>query len=220
MQLRNWYEPKTKSYDYNIAMRTTLIVITVAAAMLVACSNKTSAPGAVSAQSSPAAKPADPVEQKLVDLAGANATDCGRLKTQAPDQTQKAGDCAMKAAKDKHPFYVAYDMPGLSIGIAGNSEGKLFSIQSEGSETSGAKPEVKSAPCPAELRIAQSGRVTCMTPGAGMGMGGNPHGGMGPASGENPHGGGIMNMPPLGTPNPHGKAQPSHPPASKTPPKQ
>ena len=37
----------------------------------------------------------------------------------------------MKAAKDKHAFYVAYDMPGLTVGVAGNSEGKLFSIQSE-----------------------------------------------------------------------------------------
>jgi hypothetical protein len=199
-------------------MRTSLIILTIAIASLVAC-NKSSAPASVSAKSGETAKSADPVQQKLQDVAGSNATDCGRVKAQAPELTQKAGDCAMKAAKDKHAFYVAYDMPGLTVGVAGNSDGKLFSIQSEQPEIAGAKAEVKSTACPADLRIAQSGRVTCMAPGTGMGAtGGNPHGGMPPATGENPHGG--ITMPNLGTSNPHGTAQSSHPPAGKTPPKQ
>ena len=201
-------------------MRTSLIILTIAIASLVAC-NKSSAPASVSAKSGETAKSTDPVQQKLQDLAGSNATDCGRVKSQAPDLTQKAGDCAMQAAKDKHAFYVAYDMPGLTVGVAGNSEGKLFSIQSEQTDNppTSAKAEVKSAPCPSDLRFAQSGRVTCMAPGTGMGTtGANPHGGMPPAAGENPHGG--ITMPNLGTSNPHGAAQPSHPPASKTPPKQ
>jgi hypothetical protein len=213
-------------------MRISLIVLTIAIVSLVAC-NKSSAPAAVSAKSGDIAKPADtaisgdatksadPVQQKVQDLAGANATDCGRVKSQAPDLTQKASDCAMKAAKDKQAFYVAYDMPGLTVGYAGNSQGKLFSVQAEQPENAGAKAEAKAVPCPSALRIAQSGRVTCMAPGTGMGTpgGANPHGGaMPPATGENPHG--AITMPNLGTSNPHGAAQPSHPPASKTPPKQ
>jgi hypothetical protein len=201
-------------------MRTSLIILTIAIASLVAC-NKSSAPASMSAKSGDTAKPADPVQQKLQDLAGPNATDCGRPHSQAPEQTQKSSDCAMQAAKDKHAFYVAYDMPGLTVGLAGNSEGKLFSVQLEQTDnpSTGAKAEVKGAPCPSDLRIAQSGRVTCMAPGTGMNAtGANPHGGMMPATGENPHGG--ITMPLLGTPNPHGAAQPSHPPASKTPPKQ
>ncbi len=187
-------------------MRTTLIVLTIAASLLAACSKKSS----VSAKSN------DPVTQKLQDLSGSGATDCGRT-SQSPDQIQKASDCAMSAAKDKRPFYVAYDMPGLTVGVAGNPEGKLFSVQAETPENAaGGKPQIQSAPCPAELRLAQSGRVTCMSPGS-MG-GGNPHGGMGAATGENPHGG-MMSMPPMGTSNPHGNTQPSHPPAGKTPPK-
>ena len=201
-------------------MRYSLIILTIAIASLVAC-NKSSTTASVSAKPADTAKSADPVQQKLQDLAGANATDCGRPQSQAPDQTQKAGDCAMKAAKDKHAFYVAYDMPGLTVGVAGNSEGKLFSVQAEQTDnpSTGAKAEVKGVPCPSDLRLAQSGRVTCMAPGTGMSAtGGNPHGGMPAATGENPHGG--ITMPNLGTPNPHGTAQPSHPPAGKTPPKQ
>jgi hypothetical protein len=208
-------------------MRTTLIFITVAIASLLVACNKNSPPSSVSAQSESTAKvqsnvAADPVQQKLMEAAGAHATDCGRLKSHAPDQMQTVGECAMNAAKQKKPFYVAYDMPGLSVGVAGNSEGKLFSIQSEQSEKPGSQAEVKAVPCPSELRVAQSGRVTCMAPGSAMGAiggGANPHGGMPPATGQSPHGG-MMDMPALGTSNPHGTPKPSHPPASTTPPKQ
>ena len=126
----------------------------------------------------------------------------------------------MQAAKAKKSFHVVYDMPGLTVGYAGNSQGKMFSVQAEQPENASAKAEVKTTPCPAELRVAQSGRVTCMALGAGMGTvgGANPHGGMLPSTGQNPHG--MISMPDLGTPNPHGTAQPSHPPAGKTPPKQ
>ena len=197
-------------------MRYSLIFLTIAIASLVACT-KSSTPASVSAKPAETAKPADPVQQKLLDLAGSNATDCGRIRSQAPDLTQKAGDCALQAAKGKHAFYVAYDMPGLTVGYAGNSDGKLFSVQLDQAENAGAKVEVKGAPCPSDLRIAQSGRVTCMAPGTGMNAGGNPHGGMMPAaSGENPHGG--ITMPNLGAPNPQGATKPSHPPAGKTQP--
>jgi hypothetical protein len=58
----------------------------------------------------------------------------------------------------------------------------------------------QSEPCPSQLRVAQSGRVTCFAPGT---MGPGTHGGMpmAPTGAENPHGG--MGLPPSGTPNPH-----------------
>lgn len=205
-------------------MRTCLIALALATSLLVACNKTTSAPSSVAAQAggnpaTPAdtAKSNDPVQQKLQETAGGGATDCGRVKTQSAEQIKPASDCAMNAAKDKQAFYVAYEMPGLTVGVAGNSQGKLFAIQSEGAQSPGAKTEVKSAPCPGELRLANSGRVTCMMPGSMGGTGASPHGGMPPASGENPHGGGgMMSMPNLG--GQQGAPASSHPPAKKTTP--
>jgi hypothetical protein len=180
--------------------KTSFALIVVAAAFFTGC-QKSSAPPASSASSN------DPVQRKLQELAGSGATDCGRFKTQAPAQIKPGSDCALQAAQSRRPFYVAYDMPGLTVGVAGNSEGKMFAVQMEppGAVQSGAAAEVKSAPCPAQLRMAESGRVTCMTPGSmGMGTsGGTPHGGMmmPPTAGASPHGG--MGAPPPGTPNPH-----------------
>ncbi|MBZ5568063.1 MAG: hypothetical protein LAN64_09460 [Acidobacteriia bacterium] len=206
-------------------MRNALVIVAVAASLL-SCSKSSTPPTAsasaptAAAPSTDSAKSADPVSQKVEELAGSGAGDCGHVRSQAQEQTQKASDCAMQAAKAKKSFHVVYDMPGLTVGYAGNSQGKMFSVQAEQPENASAKAEVKTTPCPAELRVAQSGRVTCMALGAGMGTvgGANPHGGMLPSTGQNPHGG--ISMPDLGTPNPHGTAQPSHPPAGKTPPKQ
>ncbi len=151
------------------------------------------APAPAPTPSVPASASASDVQPKLQELAGKGATNCGDVKSLSADEVQKASDCAMQAAKAKKPFLVSYDMPGLSVGVAGNAEGKLFTAQSE--EESGKPATPKSQPCPAELRIAQSGRVTCM-----------PAGSMGVASGSaNPHAGGMGAVAP-GTPNPHGAA--------------
>jgi hypothetical protein len=188
-----------------------LLVLVTTAAFLTGCQKSSAPSSTVSAQ----AKSGDAVQQKMQELAGSGATDCGRVKSQSPDEVKPASDCALEAAKNKRAFYVAYDLPGMTVGTAGNSEGKLFGVQMEQPE--GGQPataEVRSMPCPAELRVAQSGRVTCSTPGS-MGMGG-----MGGAS---PHGGG-MSMPPEGTQSPHrgtkpagdGKSKPSQaPPPTK-----
>lgn len=177
-----------------------------------------------SAPSSTSSKPAaDPVEQKLRDLAGTNATNCGRVGMGA--DLKPLADCAMQASGAKKPFYVAYDMPGLTVAVAGAPDGKLYSVQAQSAAGPGdaskaapaAPSQVASAECPAALRLAQSGRVTCASPGTmGMPSGANPHGGMTmpPAMGENPHGGG-MTVPPPGTPNPHGGNTPSGPPPMK-----
>ena len=179
-----------------------VLALLIIALLLVNC-DKTPAPPA-----SPAAS-GDPLQRKLQELAGSGATDCGRLKSQAPDQLDPAANCAMGAAKKKQAFYVAYELPGLTVALAGDSAGKLFSVQQEqaAGASSGSTSEVVSTPCPSELRVAQSGRVTCIPLGS---MGGNmmggtsPHGGtsMPPASGASPHGG--MSTPPAGAANPHG----------------
>jgi hypothetical protein len=184
-------------------MQRAFVGLLIVALSLVGC-NQSPAPSA----SSP--KSGDAVQQKLQALAGSGATDCGRLKSQTPEkpgQMESASACAMDAAKQKHAFYVVYELPGMIVALAGNSEGKLFSVQSQQPENApaGTVAELTTAPCPAELRIAQSGRVTCIAPGSfgGSSMGANPHGGMSmpPGGAATPHGG--MSMPPPGTPNPH-----------------
>ena len=164
-----------------------VLAFLIVALLLVNC-DKAPAPPASSSASG------DPLQRKLQEIAGGGATDCGRLKSQAPDQLEPAGNCAMAASKKKQAFYVAYEMPGLTVALVGDSTGKLFSVQQEQAEgaPSGSTSEVVAAPCASELRIAQSGRVTCIPPGS---MGGNMMGG------ASPHGG--MSMPP-GDASPHG----------------
>jgi hypothetical protein len=192
--------------------RTPIVLLLLAAAALTGCKNS-------AVPSSTSAAPADAVQKKLQELSGSGATDCGRFKSQTADQMKAASDCAVKAAQGKHAFYVAYDLPGLTVGVAGNGEGKLFALQAQQPDPAqpGAVADVKSAPCPSELRVAQSGRVTCVPVGSmGMDMGGSsPHGGGTPmpaAGGQSPHGGMI---PAPGTPNPHsgsgGKVPPKQP---------
>jgi len=176
-------------------------------AALVACDTGSKPPAASATSPSPAAATvAAPVPetasntsvpQKLADLSGSGAADCGQVKSLAGPDVQKASDCAMASAKAKKPFHVEYDMPGLAVGVAGNSSGKLFAVQSE--VDNGKPTDPKVTDCPAELRIAQSGRVTCMPPNSMGAMPGsaNPHA----TSGASPHGG--MSLPPAGTPNPH-----------------
>lgn len=144
---------------------------------LAAC-NKSPAPSASNAPS----KPPDAVELKLQEYAGSSATDCGRLDVHVPEiQSKNAADCAMQSSQGKRPFYVTYDMPGMTVGVAGNVEGKLFTVQAQGSPS----PSVTSGPCPSELRVASSGRVTCYAPGD-MGSLGAGHTAVPPGM-PNPH---------------------------------
>ena len=159
-------------------MKTSVFVLALTLSCLIAC-NKSSTPPA-STQSS--AKPPDAVEIKLQEYAGSSATDCGRLEVHAPEaQSKSASDCAMQSNQGKHPFYVTYDMPGMTVGVAGNAEGKLFTVQAQGSPS----PSVTSGACPSELRVASSGRVTCYAPGD-MGSLGAGHTAIPPGM-PNPH---------------------------------
>jgi hypothetical protein len=168
-------------------MRKPLLVALIAAVCLVGC-KKTSSPAAPS-------RPDDAVQLKLKELAGSGATDCGRLDVKAADQALTgASSCATKAAQDKHPFFVAYDMPGMSTGVAGNSQGKLFAVELQGAGTGA---QLSSGACPAEMRIAKSGRVTCFIPGT-MGLsptGADPHSGISMTPGGQPAQGGFLPQP-------------------------
>ena len=148
----------------------------------------------------PAANLDDPVDRKLVEVAGRGATNCGHLKAQIAADVDAAGKCVMQAAQQKKAFYVAYDLPGLTVGMAGNSDGKLFSLQTQSTETGA----VSAVPCPAELRIAPSGRVTCYAPGTfPMGSSSDMHGTLMtmPPTGVSPHQ--RRGVPPQEMPNPH-----------------
>lgn len=150
---------------------------------LTACNKPAGQSASPSPATSSAVKSPDAVQHKLQEYSGAGATDCGRLDVHTTDiQSKTVSDCAMQASQAKRPFYVAYDMPGMIVGVAGNSEGKLFSVRSEGQGSSAA---LSSGACPSQLRVAASGRVTCFEPGD-MGMMGGGHTAIPPGM-PNPH---------------------------------
>src|SRR5215831_8187271 len=102
-------------------MRIVPALLLIVCCSLTACNKSSNAPSSSSAASS---KPPDAVQQKLQDFAGSSATNCGRLDVKATaDQSKAASDCAMQASQNKRPFSIAYDMPGMTVGVAGNSEG-------------------------------------------------------------------------------------------------
>jgi hypothetical protein len=176
-----------------------LVFIAVSACFLTGC-NKSQSPNAAANTIIPAntAAPAisgdDPVQKKLQQLAGGTSTNCGVVKAVAGAEVDAASKCAMDSSKAKTSFYVEYQMPGMNIALAGNAQGKVYSVQSQ---EGGAG--LATADCPAELRVAQSGRVTCYPPGAfSMSGGGGSHA--------------TMAMPPIGGANPHGGTLPAgHP---------
>src|SRR5215469_1928155 len=163
-----------------------LLVALLAAVCLVGCNKSSTAA---------ASHPDDAVQLKLKELAGARASDCGRLDIKATnDALTGASSCATKSAQDKKPFYVAYDMPGMSTGVAGNSQGKLFAVELQGM---GPGAQLQSGPCPGEMRIAKSGRVTCFIPGT-MGLsptGADPHSGISMNPNGQPSSGGMLPQP-------------------------
>ena len=165
-------------------MKNSADVLILALACLSACS-KTTAPTA-SQNPASSTKVPDAVQQKLQDYSGATATDCGRLNVQASaGQSKTAADCAMQANQSKHSFYVVYEMPGMAIGVGGNAEGKLFTVQSQGT---GPYATLTSGDCPLQLRVASSGRVTCFAPGDVGSMGGSHAVGAILPGMQNPHG--------------------------------
>ena len=171
-------------------MRRILPVLFIAACVLSGC--KSSNPSSTTNANAP--NPNDPVEMKLADLAGSGAANCGRLKTQGTSEMDAASKCAMQAAQQKRPFYVAYDMPGMTVAVAGNADGKLYTLQSQAGGAG-----LVSDGCPAELRIAPSGRVTCYAPGTfPMGAGAGSHSNMTAPTGmggANPHAAGNQQNP-------------------------
>ncbi len=166
-------------------------------AVCVSSGCKSSSPSSTSATNAASAPNAnDAVAVKLSELAGSGATNCGRLKTQGSNEMDAASKCAIQAAQQKRSFYVAYDMPGMTVAVAGNADGKLYTLQSQAGGAG-----LVADTCPAELRVAPSGRVTCYAPGTfPMGPGAGSHNSMTmpPAMGANPHQQGAV-----GQPNPH-----------------
>jgi hypothetical protein len=182
-------------------MRRVLPSFLIAACVLTGCQSKPS-----TGSGNPSN---DPVENKLQELAGSGAKNCGHLKAQAPADLDATSKCALDASKAKAPFYVEYELPGMNVALAGNSQGKLFAVQSQ---TGG--EGLVSGDCPAELRVAPSGRVTCYAPGTfpmGGGAGSHSNLSMPPAMGAgSPHGG--ADALPAGHPKPRQDQKPQPPP--------
>jgi hypothetical protein len=188
---------RTWIYNHRV-MKNFLVLLIVVVGCLIGC-NKSAGPVPSSGSDASSQHSTDAVQQKLQEYSGAAATDCGRLDVHATaDQSKTAADCATQASQSKHPFYVAYDMPGMAIGVAGNSDGKLFNVQSQGS---GAPATLTSGDCPSQLRVASSGRVTCFAPGDMGSMGAGHAAGAIPPGMANPHAAGAA--------NPHGTSSTS-----------
>ena len=186
-------------------MNKALPLFLIAACLLTGCNKSKSS--ATSANSGGAAVSSDdPVQKKLQELAGSGAKNCGVLKSQATAEMDAAGKCAVEASKTKTPFYVEYQLPGMNVAVAGNSAGKLYSVQSQ---EGGAG--LASSDCPAELRVAPSGRVTCYAPGTfpmGAGAGSHTNMSMPPVMGTSGAPSAVM----PGHPNPHQDQKPQPPP--------
>ena len=179
--------------NFGVILLILLVVVMVAVFLLTAkkSAGPVAAPsmGSSSAASSPSSP--DAVQLKLQEYSGPAATDCGRLSVHATaDQSKTAADCAMQANQSKHAFYVAYDMPGMAVGVAGNADGKLFTVQSQGT---GPSTALTSGDCPSQLRIASSGRITCFAPGDMGSMGPGHNAGAVPPGMANPHAAGTAN---------------------------
>lgn len=156
-----------------------------------AASSNGMANGSASASPNTSPTSSDTVQQKLQEYSGAGATDCGRLDVHAVEaQLKTASECAQQANQSKHAFYVAYDMPGMTVGVAGNAASKLFTVQAQGTGSSAA---LTSGDCPSPLRVAASGRVTCFAPGDMGSMGAGHNAGAVPPGTANPHGAGSAN---------------------------
>ena len=182
-------------------MRKALLLFVIAACLLTGCKSKSSAASGNTAGAATSAD--DPVQTKLRELAGGGAKNCGLLAAQGTAEMDAAGKCAVDASKAKAPFYVEYQLPGMNVAIAGNSQGKLFAVQSQAGGVG-----LVSGDCPSELRVAPSGRVTCYAPGTfpmGAGAGSHSNLSMPPAMGT---GGQAL---PAGHPNPHQNQKPPKP---------
>ena len=188
-------------------MRKALPLFLIAACILTGCKSKFSP--ASSNAAGAATSSDDPVQRKLQELAGSGAKICGLLKSQVTGEMDAAGKCAVEASKAKTPFYVEYQLPGMNVAVAGNAAGKLFTVQSQAGGVG-----LVSGDCPAELRVAPSGRVTCYAPGTfpmGAGVGSHSSMPMPSAMGAGSPHAGAGALPP-GHPNPHQDQKPQPPP--------
>ena len=101
-------------------MKLTLaVVLALSLAAFSAC-NKSKSPDQPQ-NATPSSSKSDAVQQKLQELAGSGASDCGSPKSQQPADVEPASKCAMQAAQNKQAFYVRYDLPGMTTAMAGDA---------------------------------------------------------------------------------------------------
>jgi hypothetical protein len=171
------------------------VFLMAALSLLVGC-NRNSGPktlGGPVAQTSMQQEtaPLKALDSELQKYSGTDAKNCGVLAVSATaDQSKAAADCAVQSNQSKRAFYVAYEMPGMMVGVAGDTQGKLYTAQAQGGGSSWSQT---SGNCPAQLRVASSGRVTCFAPGDMGSMSPNHAAGAMTPGTPNPHGSGAAN---------------------------
>jgi hypothetical protein len=104
--------------------------------------------------------------KKLENLAKVGATDCGVVGI--GQSMDVANSCALKAAKNRTPFFVRYVFLGTDaiqeIGFAGDVRGNIYDVSFwiplQGSKKRG-HLSIGNCPNPVDLRIAPGGLLTC-----------------------------------------------------------
>ncbi len=118
------------------------------------------------------------LDHALQKQAGSGAKNCGRVCINA--DSEAASECVLRQFRNRHSFYVRYDLWGVdsevALGLAGNSDHVVaFSFDSFGTSREGSPQSasflsdnhVVAVPCPTpvELHVNNAGRVSCFSHG-------------------------------------------------------
>src|SRR5271154_1184613 len=114
-------------------------------------------------------------ESRCAMFAGAQAVNCGRVKT--GQDPVASSDCALAAFQHRNPFYVSFDdaWRWASSGFAGNSEGDIHFVEYKVSKFPQVVHNVVeladdnhiifgACPKPVTLTRTESGKLTCVKP--------------------------------------------------------
>jgi len=122
--------------------------------------------------------PSSVIDNRLGELSGDRATDCGRVKV--GDDAAEASACALREFHGGRPFLVRYDVQGIdsevSIGLAsdsyvvytvafdsyGTSPRGLSQLPKGSKLMDGNHNVVMSCPAPVKLHVTTTGKVTCL----------------------------------------------------------
>jgi hypothetical protein len=122
--------------------------------------------------------PSSVMDNRLRNLSGDRATDCGRVKI--GDNAAEATACVLREFRNGQPFLVRYDVQGIdsevSIGLVSDSHA-VYTVAFDSFRTSprglpkgsnlmdGNHNVVLTCPVPVKLHVTTTGKVTCLSGG-------------------------------------------------------